>query len=60
MIAEAVHAAEAVIWGAIVAFAFLAAFTAYLAIALGYWAGVFAIWASRTITHHLATRKEKP
>jgi hypothetical protein len=60
VIAEAVYTAEAVIWGAIAAFAFLAAFTAYLAIALGYWAGVFAIWASRTITHHLATRKEKP
>jgi hypothetical protein len=60
VIAEAIDTVEAAIWGAIVSFTFLAAFTAYLIVALGYWAGVLAIWTGRRIANHLTARKEKP
>ncbi|MFF0166744.1 hypothetical protein [Streptomyces prasinus] len=49
MISEALEAVEIVIWGAVISFGILAALTAFLIIALGYWTGVFAIWAGRRI-----------
>jgi len=58
MVSEAVEAVEAVIWGAIVSFAVIAALTAFLIAAAGYWAGVLAAWTWRRITRPTATQPQ--
>jgi len=58
MVSEAVEAVEAVIWGAIVSFAVIAALTAFLIAAAGYWAGVLAAWTWRRITRPDGPRPE--
>jgi hypothetical protein len=60
VIHEAIETVEAVIWGAVISVGLLTAGAAYLIVALGYWTAVLATWTSRTITHHLHARKEKP
>ncbi|MPY47078.1 hypothetical protein [Streptomyces acidicola] len=55
---EAFDAVEAVLWGAIAAFAVIATGIAFLTVAASYWTAVLAVWAIRTITHHI--RKETP
>ena len=56
MVHEAIEAVEAVIWGAIVSFAVIAALTAFLIAAAGYWAGVLAVWTWRQITRPTTTQ----
>ena len=58
MVSEAFEAVEAVIWGAIVSFAVIAALTAFLIAAASYWAGVLAAWMWRRITRPDGPRPE--
>lgn len=60
MIHEAIDTVEAVIWGAVISFALIAAGAAFLITALGYWTGVLTIWIGRRIAHRTHPRKEKP
>ncbi|MET8113740.1 hypothetical protein [Streptomyces prasinus] len=53
MISEALEAVEIVIWGAVISFGILAALTAFLIIALGYWTGVLAVWVGRRIADRI-------
>ncbi|MBL3664456.1 hypothetical protein JL475_00150 [Streptomyces sp. M2CJ-2] len=53
MIHEAIETVEAVIWGAVISFGVIAAMAAFIIIALGYWAGVFAAWAWRCIASRI-------
>jgi len=52
VIHEAIDTVEAVIWGAVISFAVIAAGTAFLITALGYWTGALTIWTWRRITNH--------
>lgn len=60
MIHEAVETVEAIIWGAVVSFSIMAALAAYLIVALGYWAAVFALWAGRRLTAWARYRRNLP
>jgi len=53
VISEAIATVEIVIWGAVISFGIIAALTAFLVIALGYWTGVLAIWVGRRIADRL-------
>lgn len=60
MINEAIEAVEIVIWGAVISFGIVAALTAFLIIALGYWTGVFAVWAGKRIANRLHPAPPEP
>lgn len=60
MIHEAIDTVEAVIWGAVISFAVIAAGAAFLITALGYWTGVLTIWISRRITHRTHPTHAQP
>jgi hypothetical protein len=60
VISEAIEAVEIVIWGAVISFGIVAALTAFLIIAAGYWTGVFAIWAGRRIADRICPAPPAP
>ncbi|WHM30279.1 hypothetical protein OH540_09610 [Streptomyces sp. BPPL-273] len=57
---EAIETVEAVIWGAVISFGILAALTAYIVTALGYWTAVFAVWAGRGLAGYIRYRRSLP
>ena len=60
MIHEAIDTVEAVIWGAVISFALIAAGAAFLITALGYWTGVLAAWVWRRIAHRAHPTPAEP